>query len=262
MVLQPTRFIKVRRLFHVFALRRSGHHSIISWLRATLKQPTERINDCSVPHVISRRSIRNLSADRPNYFEAVVMNYEDRPLEDIANVLNSGRQLVEGIEADETTYVIVLRDIFNNMASKARANPERGRAYLSQEVEKWKSYAKEYLGLTSFLPSTIRVSFNDWFERPEYRDDLAVALRCDFSGTCPNAEEAMQSVPRIGQSQFDGRDFHGRAQEMTVARRWRQQLDDPRFVRLFQDRDAVDLSKRIFNVEGIGELLEMVKARP
>jgi hypothetical protein len=175
------------------------------------------------------------------------MNYEDKAPAELERC-NGVAGLVRGADAQDVACILILRDPFNNLASKRAANPERGLEAGRKEVALWKALAKEYLGETSYLPGKICVSFNQWFSDAAYRDQLSHSLGMDHPADSPRALAALQKVPAIGRSRFDGLKYNGSAQQMGVLDRWRQRLDDPIFLEILQDEELLSLSGRIFSL--------------
>lgn len=247
-------YIRTHRLFHVFAARRSGQHAIIGWLQSLMRSNHDRINNCSLPYNFKASSHKRLSSSSIPA-RALILNYEDKYPRELKRLHDEGKSIVTGIEGAETTYVMILRDPFNNLASKRKANPERDLEYAHRELELWKSHAREYLGETCYLPSVIPINFNSWFADAAYRARLSIELKTDFPADIPAASAALQSVPVTGKSQFDGRRFLGQAQSMDVLHRWKLLRDDPIYLEAIRDRELVELSARIFNLDGIREVL-------
>lgn len=185
------------------------------------------------------------------------MNYEDRSPSLVSQLRQAEIPLASAIEADETTVVMVLRDPYNNLASKRQANPDRDRQSLQAELETWKAHAREFLGLTDHLRIDVRISYNDWFSNAAYRAELALRLETDYPADAPSATSALNSVPNVGQSTFDRRSFNGRAQDMDVLNRWKRQLHDSDYLALFRDEETIELANRIFRIDGVDELLRI-----
>ena len=105
----------------------------------------------------------------------------------------------------------------------------------------FKTHAREYLGETEWLPRLFPISYNRWFSDESYRDRL-----CGLVG-CRSNESAMHVVPAAGSgSSFDGQEFKFEAEKMPVLERWRQYEDSSYFRSIFEDRELLDLSMRIF----------------
>ena len=113
--------------------------------------------------------------------------------------------------------------------------------------ELWKSYAREYLGLSHLMPAPrVLINFNRWFVDSGYREQLSRRLKL------VSAEKGLAEVAKWGPNtwgdSFDNLDFEGRAYEMKVLERWRHLAGDPVFRQLFQDRELLELSEDIFGV--------------
>ncbi len=253
--------IRAKRLFHVFAPRRSGHHAIMGWILAQLQPHTKHLNNRRMPVVLRRVNWYDY-ARRP-VLNALMINYEDKDPAIVYDLsYKMWKPVVRGLDAEKTQYLVVLRDPYNNLASKRRANPERGMEAARREARVWKSLAREFLGITNYLPNKTAISYNRWFAERAYRRQLSRRLELDFNDECDEAEEALLAVPgrRRGESQFDGRRYDGTAQQMDVLNRWRLLEDDPVYVEQFRDKELILLADRIFQVEGIESLLARVPA--
>jgi len=116
-------------------------------------------------------------------------------------------------------------------------------------IDVWKAYAREFLGLTSYLHGKIAISYNKWFIDESYRRDLSERLDLTFS------DKGLKTIaPSGGGSSFmestdDARNLH-------VLDRWRHYAEDKRYRRLFRDKELVELSERIFgHIDGTDILL-------
>jgi len=255
--------IRTRRLFQVFAPRRSGHHAVMWWIVSQIQPPWQRLNNRRLPLVIDpvrEGRKKRYDYDRSPLLNALMVNYEDADPFQLERLSRQPRQpLVRGIEAERTQYLVILRDPFNNLASKRRANPERGLEAARREVDVWKRLAREYLGITDYLPNKEVISFNDWFTSRAYRLRIAERLELDFDDDHPDAQKALKAVPgTFGVSRFDHRKYNGRAQQMDVLNRWKLLQGDPLFLRLLRDPELLALSDRIFRLPGIESLLDLI----
>jgi len=236
--------IQTQLLIHVVAARRSGQHAIMWWLRSLLNAPHVRFNNCRVPYALRKRDLATMSELGDVPLNALFVNYEDQ----------EPRRFVDGyrsppeIEFQRTETVLILRDPFNNLASKRRANPDRDADYFRLERELWKSHAREFLGETDHLGRKTLLKYNDWFQDPAYRAAVARSLATDLPADHPAGERALLEVPQVGKSQFDRRRFNGRAREMKVLERWKAMPDDPIYADLFADRELLELSRRLFDM--------------
>jgi len=236
----------------VTALQRSGHHAIINWISANSAVPVCFLNNCSPgvdPFLMCTEAQRVELAHR----KILIYNYEDRPLADAfasGFLLNKTRWF--GTQGN-SNYVLILRDPFNNFASKYRwaVNGTRWTPQMDWVIhelpELWKSYAREFLGLTHLMPAPkVFINYNRWFVDPEYREQLSRRLGL------VSAEKGLGEVAKWGPNtwgdSFDNLNFEGRAHEMKVLERWRHFAGDPVFRQLFKDRELLELSEDIFGV--------------
>ena len=241
-----------RTEFCVAALQRSGHHAIINWISENSSGPACFLNNCSPgvdPFLMCTEAQRIELAPR----NLLIYNYEDRALADAFSPdFLSNRTRWFGAQG-KSIYILVLRDPFNNFASKYRwaINGTKWTPHMSWVVHElpqlWKSYAREFLGLTNFMPAPkLCINYNRWFIDLDYRRQVSRRLGL------VSAEKGLTEVAKWGPNtwgdSFDNLQFEGRAHEMKVLERWRHFADDAVFKQLFQDRELCDLAEAIFGV--------------
>jgi hypothetical protein len=236
----------------VAALERSGHHAIINWISANSAAPVCFINNCRLgvdPYLMCTEDQRV----KPAPGSLLIYNYEDRRLGDAfpSDFLNRKTKWfgARGI----AIYFLILRDPFNNFASKYRwaINGTKWTPPMEWLTDVmpglWKSYAREFLGLTDLMPTPkVCINYNRWFADKDYRDRLAWQLGLASSGK--GLTEVAKWGPNTWGDSFDNLEFEGRANEMKVLERWRHFADDRDFQKLFHDRELHELSERIFGV--------------
>ena len=236
----------------VAALQRSGHHAIINWISANAPGSVCFLNNCrpnTDPFLMCAGDERIELALK----DLLIYNYEDRGLTEVftQDFLNQKREWFG--QSSSAVHILVLRDPFNNFASKYRwaVNGTKWTPpmeWVTGELPGlWKSYAKEFLGQTRMLPAPkVFINYNRWFADNEYRCEIATRLGL------VTADKGLAEVARWGPNtwgdSFDNLDFDGRANEMRVFERWRSFADDVVFTGLFRDRELVRLSEDIFGV--------------
>ena len=274
-----------RWTIRVFALRRSGHHAVVDWIRNQLPGRHCFLNDCKVgrsPFASAVRSnsiVRGWAGDhryvnwerelrgRHARKGVLLYNYEDGDIRAHAEGANGGRETGWVGDSPRFTTLLVLRDPYNQFASRLKWFQGRDEAPTTARFEEfrnlWKLHAGEFLGITGWLPDAVHVRYNDWFRSRAYRDELAGRIGFE------NADVGVERVARWGpalakhQASFDGLAYDGRAQEMKVLERWKEYEEDPFFRGLFDDEELVELSRRIFGeVEGTARLASRGGSRP
>ncbi|MFS8086906.1 MAG: hypothetical protein ACMG6H_14830 [Acidobacteriota bacterium] len=242
----------MRTEFCVAALQRSGHHAIINWIRSNSVDAVCFLNNCRPgvnPFLMCTEEQRIELQPR----KVLIYNYEDRQLEEAFPPEFVDHKTEWFGAKGNSIYVLILRDPFNNFASKYRWaingtkwTPQM--EWVTGELPKlWKSYAKEFLGLTNLMPEPkVFINYNRWFTDEKYRVEIAGRLNLN------SAERSLREVAKWGPNtwgdSFDNLDFEGRAHEMKVLERWRHFADDPIFRQLFNDGELLELSERIFGV--------------
>jgi len=238
----------------VSALMRSGHHAIIQWIQGHFDEPLLILNDVppgTNPFVASRGNPATY-ADRCGNIQSrkgVIYNYEDRDL----NLIFSAeflklKHLYLG-RSKHNYNLIVIRDPRNCFASRLEwldklesptiPHPRNveGRKMLA---ERWKQYAKEYLGITQIIPNKIPVSYDQWFLDEDYRRQISAKLGLEFN------DRHKDKLATQGKSSFDEFKFLKNAGEMKVLDRWQKFKDDPLYVELMADKELVGLAESIF----------------
>lgn len=245
----------------IAAIKRSGHHAIINWILLNVSGPKYFLNNCKPnrsPYINLRKAdsllfdidIRNEKCGKFKKKKYLFYNFESQFLEDIYS-----SQFLSNIEkwvgkSQSVKNILVLRDPFNNFASMYKW-AKHGKKWVPSigEIEHlpvlWKAYAKEFLGITSFVPAQkIFVKFNTWFTDPQYRNDLASEI--GLTTTNRGLNEVAKWGPNTWGDSFDNMNFDGKADKMNVLHRWAVFKDDRLFVSLFKDTELIALSEKIF----------------
>jgi hypothetical protein len=246
----------------VVALQRSGHHAIINWIMKNINGKTYLLNH-SVPatnpfitytkpgSILHNLNIENEIAGIHEYKKQLIYNYEDRLLSEI--FFSDYENIMKGwVGRSQFVFnIIVLRDPFNNFASKYKwalsgikwpPSPES----IKQLPTLWKSYAREFVGATSYIhkENKILINYNRWFSDLEYRSSIAQILLLE--STEKGIEEVAKWGPATWGDSFDNMTYDGKAGQMDVLNRWQNYKDDEVFRSLFKDAELLELSEKIF----------------
>lgn len=189
----------------VVAMRKSGHHAIMVWLRALLGDHVRHYNNCTAPQPGMFVAVDRESEPAPGDWR--MCNFEDFDLAEAGSLIGAHK-------------LLVIRDPFNCFASRIAGRNRYSAAWLNTKL--WKAHAREYLGDTTLLGDDVnvwRINFNAWHAREDYRRAWALEQIGRF-----NVDDR-QRVPDPGLSMFDGQTFDGRAADMPVLDRVQEILD-------------------------------------
>lgn len=241
--------------FHVFAMQRSGHHAICSWIGGHFKGKYLFINDISRLKDLKKQGtfygfnnleIKNEIAGRPVYKDALIINVEERSFS------GNGRRWFQKTKyyprgrSQFTFNIIVQRDILNHFASRIKfceRYKSQAKYWLKQEsIDMWKYYAKEFLGETSHLRNPkIPINYVDWFLENQYRNKISNKLNLNPS------QVYLNKVPRYGKgSSFDLLRMNDNAQNMKVLERWKEYENHKLIKYILKDKEAMRLNREIF----------------
>ena len=258
---------KYTRLYMVYGMKRSGNHAVINWIQSQEKflffnnlipigpilagdrtmpesQDFEEFVRSKIRSVGLRRRLRQLLHAGIDAVAGKPCRYVMASLEDHDVTVQPFHGVLPPV-----TNVLILRDPGNLFASRLRKAATRNKpAYprnlgdaMDRLVSHWKSHAREFLGDTAHLTGKVPISFESWFISEEYRKSTSERLGLEYK------ETEISDVSRVGGgSSFDGTDYDGNAQEMSVLNRPAQLEPHERRVldRILEDRELQRLSRR------------------
>jgi len=265
----------------VWGVRRSGIHSIVTWLMRLLEPEVWIFNDLSksVDPGADPYESQNFSAayradleeqshcriptpaDRDTPKSSIVCVYEDSALcsVDIGHYLGANSKV---------THFVTCRDPFNMMASRmkrfqpcprtgviVRADGSLDPRILSPEraLNRWVEHATAVRDDGNWPnPNTVGIAFNKFVTDRNFRRELADRVGRPFDDTGINEVYAAG-----GGSSFEGTSKHGHAQEMKINERWILARENIEYRSLFQGRtDILELSEAVFGpIPGTRELV-------
>ena len=263
----------------IFAMRRSGHHAIVNWIRYHIDGRHYFLNDCTlgknpfesavqqsclVNGYFGEHRLLRLGSERRGTFTykgALLYNYEEADIRHVPGLMSAAQEEAWVGRSRQRHDVLILRDPFNLVASKlkwAYGVVDRPSKPTLDDVrgarDLWKIYAREFIGETSYLPDRVNISYNDWFVDRAHRDELAARL--GFENRDLGIAEVAKWGPTLSRDSFDGLKYEGRAQDMKVLERWKAFADDPLYRELLADEEIHRLSAEIFGeLEGTRALL-------
>lgn len=254
----------------IIAMRRSGHHAIVNWVRKQIPGRHCFLNDCVVgrnPFAGCNRlnSVVKGWVGEHGYLDweseiggrhakkgALIRNYEDADPEELVRSGTNRREEEWLGRSKRSVTILLLRDPFNLMASRLKwLQGGRGRSLIGLDTSRflWKDHAREFLGETDWLEDKICLSYNEWHLSREYRDRLSRLI--GFENLDKGFNEVARWGPALWGHSFDGFRYEDRAQDMKVMERWREYEGDSLFREQFADEQLVALSRTIFGeIEG------------
>jgi hypothetical protein len=233
-----------RREVRLLAMRRSGHHAVVHWILSQLPGPGLFSNDGKVDggRLVGNRFSRYVNLDddavaRDRAGELVakdlyLWNAEDRAVEEMAALAAPAARGA----SREVVHLLVLRDPWNWLASRRRAEPERPLAG-TPELAAWKGQVREALRRTRLLAPLVAVDFRRWVAEETYRRDLAAVLDLPFT------DAGFREVALPGLSSFATDAV--RADNAVVLSRHRELAGDPE-IEAALDGETLELAAAFF----------------
>jgi len=249
----------------VAGMQRSGNHAIINWIMKLctgkicflnnvdpLKNPYLTYKDKDLKNINEHdfKLDKNKSGKmiKKDY---LIYSYEEYPLQEVFDEefdKNHDKFIGKSLKKID---VLVLRDPYNFFASRIKLEEFgilNSRVHLTDEKSKkivvnlWKEYAKEYLGNTKYLKNNkMVISYNKWNSDKKYRKFLAKKLKLQFK------DLKDENMSKYGPgSSFDKFKYKGQAYKMKVLERWKVMKDYPFYRSIFEDKELVELSNKIF----------------
>ena len=290
--------------FRIMALQRSGHHAIIQWMLANIKGRYCFLNNCipgknpfhkeHIMRSMERRFVSNIpdisleaecNGDHRTK-DFLVYNYENRSFDGILNPTFAAHRDACVGKSLEQVDIIVLRDPFNNIASKLKLYYNRRRRLKTKRRMKlW--FARHFPWL-----ARLKVPVEDELERrllcsgdiryyvyrdirrfaaiwKSYAEAAAGRTRLfenlcwiSYNRWCSDIEYRREISESLrlnshdldpenipiwgGGSSFDKFKFDGRPHEMKVHERWKHFEEDELFRSVVRDHRMHELSRELF----------------
>ncbi len=246
--------IAIKKRLVMVSTPRSGHHAVANWMlrqhdglrcmftassiQASPIQPAELAHASehwwyeagTRAHRDNQRAVGYLSGAQqgaPIELSVVMDCYERETLQEIQHYYRNC----------PATTIIVLRNIFNTIASMIKRRPQA--PFFNMDV--WKSIARE--AAKGQESGRVIVLFDKWHADEEYRRLIARRLGVDFT------DAGRDEILNIGRgSSFDQTDdFDNNARAMDVLNRYKGVIDHPTVVKkVLSDREALELNQAIF----------------
>ena len=245
--------------FFVFGMKRSGHHAVINWMCEQGK-PSFHVNNIGFDFDYLHDPVTRKHSDIKSilYAKRYTADSDDPEKVTYRRALRMGCNLAvysaedkwfglcsaimrEKIDCSNLTYVIVVRDPYNFIASRLKNKRRTIRRRWPAQMEIWKEHVRACLNKDD--KDFVDINFNKWFVDKSYRKRIAGILNIPFT------DKGLNDV-RIGASSFDGSRFEGNAQKMGVLKRWRRYKNRRSYWDLIDD-ETVELSEQYFGLTNV-----------
>jgi hypothetical protein len=253
----------------VLAMKRSGHHAIISWIIKNQPGNVFFRNDLLEGHKDPGSILTQRKGNIKRALDCYIFNVEDAPVNKANKLISRNIKIVRFRKSEKILRILILRDPFNLFASRMQwainhAKQKRrykkmlikGKSFGAKKsnqignvgwankdaVIMWKNYAKVFLkGHAAFGESvdTICINYNKWFTSRGYRSKILASI-----GIKPSSAPYTW-VPKYG----GGSSFGGsrRMNDKGVLTRWRKLIGNKEYISLFSgDNELIELSEEIF----------------
>lgn len=246
----------MNKVIHFFGLKRSGNHAILNWLQKNSElKNIKHFNNVydlaeNPPKIIHPIKIKSNIDSNTNL---LIISYEDVNLGDLQNI-PAFQANIKYIDNSERINILLLRDAYNFIASRMKMLESIKMANVTNPIQKismekvtslWKSYAKEYLGITNYLSNTILINYDEWFSKKNYRNELILKIFQEND----NKDIGINDVPENGRgSSFDGLNYNGKAQEMNVLERRKFYKEDSKYIKYTSDEELAHLNNEVFRL--------------
>lgn len=234
--------------YFFFGLKRSGNHAVINWILEHFESYVH-YNNCFFSNGNFYVNYENEIKKRgKNPYEIKILSFEDRPI-DLEKKFNSDFKKIAKI-AESKKKILLLRDVYNTYASRymKKINPEPHMKNWNEmwtnynDTKLWTSYAKEYLCPIIFTGELIKINYNFWFSKKEYREKLSAEFNKNHT------DKGLQKVLNNGGgSSFDKMEYDDVAQKMEVLSRYKMFLKNKDFIqRIVTNKEIIKLNSKIF----------------
>ena len=253
------KYKNIDTIYMVMAIKRTGHHGIIDWLRFSYKPNTVFYNDCifgESPHDSAynywidynyfMKPSKDVKLDVNKNINCLVCNYEDFDLENFS--VDKAMKIVNSITENykRLFFITVNRDPFNHQSSiYTFTNGER-----ETDVKEWKKYAKEHLGITNYVPNAIHIDYSLWMENKEEKEKLYK----EIGGTAPYKDIYPRISPHGCGSSFNPKQYNARIITMGALERWKE-VDYKLIKSLLEDEELVDLARKLYGDKFIDKII-------
>lgn len=249
----------INTIYIVMAVKRTGHHGIMDWLRFSYDKDVVFYNDPVYPknphdtaynfwinkHLYVR-STKNLELLFPKKLNCLVWNYEDFDLktfdEDV--MMSMVNDITESY--DRIFFITINRDPFNHQASMVFGS--EGLRKVDTGV--WKEYAKEHLGKTNYVPNGVHIDYSLWMRDVEDKKKLYEKI-----GGTKEYIDFYKTISGHGNgSSFNRQNRDAKEILKNILVRWKRIMGTDYLKEITSDKEIIKLSKQIYGEDFVDEI--------
>lgn len=256
--------MQCKKEIRIIAQRRSGQHAIVFWIISQINGPVYYINnitrlklnkskfepfedgyrinnECYLFNIGQTDAMKeNISSLKDK--ELFILNAEEENLKDVINKIESSKFYPKH-SSKEKINILILRDPYNFFASRLKAGEKRTfPAWANpffmgyKSVKQWIKYAKEFLGLTSYLEDKIILNYNKWVCDIEYRRNISKLLGLEFK------DKITKIYQFGGGSSFDKIKYTDNINDLKVLERWKHYKTEKHYLSFILNKKIAKLS--------------------
>jgi hypothetical protein len=245
--------------YRLFFQRRSGGHAIVEWIASHFKKPGVLLNslrpnvkwnlsptkywnaEYPIQKIKNEKDLKKHEKGRLRIRRKfVITTYED-PLRYFDSLYTNQ---IEGVNSNKIIPIIVIRDIYNNSASRLKFDGRRKKSqppgWYDESLNHWKD-----LFLTKlFGKFFIEINYNRWLLSKVYRLRMARCLKL------PNNDGHLNTTIHNfgGGSSFTG--TRATAKQKMLLRRWEMYIEEfgitPTFQKILNDDELREINLLFF----------------
>ena len=242
----------------VYAMMRSGHHAVISWLRSMSKRSLF-LNNIYEEHRAGKDIEYVWGSEEHDDRDFYIFNVEEARIRDVERLVSENDIFYNG-HSSNVVRVVVLRNPFNMFASRlqmsrnlraescSHTNTHGEVSFFGKDsVRMWCQHAKECLRDTSghgtmILPKKfVYINFDAWVLSSGYRSYIANQIGA-------TTRQIFGSNARMRPKYGSGSSFlfGNMERPVEVVNRWRRFMYDDEYIDIFSDEEMLSLCRYLF----------------
>ena len=236
--------------YFFFALKRSGSHAVINWILQHFDSYIH-YNNCFFKNnyfYVNDQTAITKKGTEP--YQVSILSFEDKPTELERKFSSDFKNIQKNVKPNKKN-ILLLRDAYNTYSSRymKKLNPSKEMLWWNNiwnnynDINIWISHAEEYLNPNYLGNNLIKINYNDWFYKKEYRKKISAEFQREHT------DKGLETVLcNGGGSSFDKLNYDRNAQKMKVLERYQEFITDKKFIyEIIFNKKVKKLNLEIFN---------------